>query len=119
MLRTAAQPILNVVGAVGDAAIVSVARIKQNDAVAYPAHIVAAHWLSTAGCSKGAIRLQWLKAGLHASGPGQPEWIASTLKAGARDADDLNDLREVVRNWSDRAHDNVWLRRVRIALDEN
>jgi hypothetical protein len=117
-LRTAAQPLYDVVGVAGDVAIVAIARVKQNDAIAYPAHIAAAHLLGASGCSKDAVRLQWLKAGIHASGDGQPEWIASTLKARATDADDLNDLRQVVRTWSDRAHDNVWLRRVRIALDE-
>ncbi len=87
--------------------------------VAYPAHIVAANVLDAAGCSKDAIRLQWLKAGLHASRDGQPETIATALKASANNPDDLAELRQIVRTWSERAWNNVGLGRVRDALDQD
>jgi hypothetical protein len=113
-----AQRALEVVGMAGDAAIVALVRIKQDDAVAYPAHIVAAHALNVAGCGKDAVRLQWLKAGLHASRDGQPERIAAALEASATDPDDLAELRRIVRTWTERARQSVSLRRVLAALDE-
>jgi hypothetical protein len=93
-------------------------QVKQADAVAYPAHIVAAHLLDGAGCGKDAVRLQWLKAGLHASRDGQPEQIAAALKARADGPDDLADLRRIVRTWTERASQSVSLRRVLSALEE-
>ena len=101
----------------GDAALAGLIRIKQHDAVAYPAHIAAAHALDMAGCGKDAVRLQWLKAGLHASTHGQIEGVASALVAHASDADDLADLRRVVRTWAERAPLSDSLRRVLAALD--
>jgi hypothetical protein len=118
VFQTVGQRFLDLVGVAGDTVLVAMIRVKQNDAVAYPSHIVAAQLLSSAGCGKDAVRLQWLKAGLHASRDGQPERIATVLKSSASDPDDLTDLRQIVRTWSDRASDNAWLRRVRIALDE-
>ena len=94
-------------------------QIKQNDLVAYPAHVVAAHTLSAAGCGKDAVRLQWLKAGLHASSDGQIERIAASLVASTDDPGELADLRLVVRNWTERAPESVALRRVLAALDDH
>ena len=56
-------------------------RVKQTDAIAYPGHIALAHALDAAGCGEDAVRIQWLKAGLHASRDGQPEQVASALEA--------------------------------------
>jgi hypothetical protein len=106
------------VGAAGDAVLVALIQVKQHDAVAYPAHVVAAHLLDVAGCGKDAVRLQWLKAGLHASEDRQIQYIASSLRADAGDPDDLADLRQVVRTWTERAPASVSLRRVLAALDE-
>lgn len=112
------QRLRELVGVVGDAVLVMLIRIKQHDAVAYPAHIVAAHLLDTAGCGRDAVRLQWLKAGLHASDDRQIQYVAASLRAEVRNADDLADLRRVVRTWTERAPESVSLRRVLPALDE-
>jgi hypothetical protein len=85
--------------------------------VAYPAHIAAAHLLETAGCGQDAVRIQWLKAGLHAAGDGQPEQIADALEARAASPDDLAELRRIVRTWTERAPRSVSLRRVLTALE--
>jgi hypothetical protein len=114
---TLGQRALAQAGVVGDVALAALVRVKQNDAVAYPLHIVAAHTLDVAGCHEDAIRLQWLKAGLHASRDGQPEQVAVALVARANKPDELADLRRVVRTWTERAHDNDPLRRVLAALD--
>src|SRR4029079_13319421 len=62
---TVAQRAVAGVGAAGDAAIEAVLLVKQSHIVAYPAHVAAAYSLDAAGCGKDAVRLQWLKAGLH------------------------------------------------------
>ena len=114
---TAARRLLGAVGVAGDAALVTLIRIKQHDAIAYPAHIVAAHTLDVAGCGTDAVRLQWLKAGLHASHDRQIEYVASALVTSAEGPDDLADLRQVVRTWTERAPASLSLRRVLAALD--
>jgi len=114
---TAADRIREVAGNAGDLAIGALIQVKQHDAVAYPAHIVAAHSLDVAGCGKDAVRLQWLKAGLHASDDEQIEYVARSLVAGARDQHDLADLRRVVRTWTQRAPMSDSLRQVLAALD--
>lgn len=114
---TVSQRALEQAGIAGDYALAALVRFKQNDAVAFPLHIVTAHTLDTAGCREDAIRLQWLKAGLHASRQGQPEQVAVALVARANKPDELADLRRVVRTWTERAHDNEPLRRVLAALD--
>ena len=114
---TFAQRALEQAGIAGDYALAVLVRVKQNDAVAFPLHIVTAHALDTAGCHEDAIRLQWLKAGLHASREGQPEQVAVALVARANRPEELTDLRRVVRTWTERAHDNEPLRRVLVALD--
>ena len=116
---TVAQRLSEAVGVAGDAAFVVLIQIKQSDLVAYPAHIVAAHTLDAAGCGKDAVRLQWLKAGLHASTDPQIQRIAASLVASAHDPVDLADLRLVVRNWSERAPESVALRRVLAALEDH
>jgi hypothetical protein len=105
------------IGKVGDTALVALIQVKQHDAVAYPAHMIAAQALDVAGCGKDAVRLQWLKAALHASTDGQIEGIADALVAHADDADDLADLRRVVSAWTERAPGSAPLRRVLAALD--
>ena len=96
-----------------------VARRSRRAEYSAPAHIVAAHTLSLAGCGTDAVRLQWLKAGLHASRPGQPEYIAAALRASADDQANLADLREVVRAWTERSSQSVSLRQVLSALDDD
>ena len=102
----------------GDAALVALIDVKQHDGVAYPAHIFAAHTLDIAGCGKDAVRLQWLKAGLHASTDGEIERIATALVENASDPDDLADLRRIVRSWTERAPESDSLRRVLSVLDD-
>lgn len=104
-------------GVAGDAALVAVIQVKQHDAVAYPEHVVAARTLDVAGCGRDAVRLQWLKASLHASSDDQIEHIASALVEHASGPHDLADLRRVVRTWTERAPESVSLRRVLAALD--
>ena len=48
------------------------------------------------------MRLQWLKAGLHASREGQPERVADALLSSATSPDDRAVLREIVRDWTAR-----------------
>jgi hypothetical protein len=92
-------------------------RVKQSDEVAYPAHIVAAYVLDTAGCGTDAVRIQWLKAGLHASGDGWPERVATGLRDTATGPDDREELRQIVRVWIERLPENTPIRRVQAALD--
>lgn len=114
---TLEQRALEQAGILGDAALGGLVWVKQSDIVAFPLHIVTAYALDTAGCREDAIRLQWLKAGIHASYPGQPEQVAGALAARANTPEQLTDLRRVVRTWTERAWDNEPLRRVLAALD--
>lgn len=114
---TLGQRALEQAGILGDAALGGLVWVKQSDIVAFPLHIVTAHALDTAGCREDAIRLQWLKAGIHASYPGQPEQVAGALVARANTPDELTDLRRVVRTWTERAWDNEPLRQVLAVLD--
>jgi hypothetical protein len=106
-----------VAGKVAVTAITSFVRVKEADAVAYPAHVAAAYVLAGAGCGEDAVRIQWLKAGLHASRDGQPEQIARSLEARTTDADDRAQLRQIVQIWSERQPWSVPMRRVRDAFD--
>ncbi|MFN8636615.1 MAG: hypothetical protein U0893_22425 [Chloroflexota bacterium] len=115
---TVTQRVVAGAGAAGDAAIAVILKFKQSDVVAYPAHIAAAYTLDAAGCGKDAVRLQWLKAGLHTAREDRLAWIADRLRASATGPDDLDDLRRVVRVWSERAGESVALRRVLSALEE-
>ncbi|MCC7371061.1 MAG: hypothetical protein IT306_21785 [Chloroflexi bacterium] len=114
---TLGQRALEQAGLAGDTALGLLVWVKQSDAVAYPLHIVTAHALDAARCPEDAVRLQWLKAGLHASRAGQPEQVASALVARANTPEQLTDLRRVVRIWTERAWDNEPLRQVLAALD--
>jgi hypothetical protein len=114
---TIAQEALALAGQAGDATISGILFIKQSDVLAYPAHIVAAHVLESAGCSQDAVRIQWLKAGLHASGAGQPEQVAAALESRTASPDDLAELRRFVRTWTERAPRSVSLRQVLQVLD--
>jgi hypothetical protein len=105
------------VGIAGAAAISGLLWVKQSDEVAYPAHIVAAHVLGTAGCGTDAVRIQWLKAGLHASGAGWPERVATGLRETASGPDDREELRQIVQLWIERLPRNSPMRRVQAALD--
>jgi hypothetical protein len=102
---------------VGAATISGVLWVKQSDEVAYPAHIVAAHVLDTAGCGTDAVRIQWLKAGLHASGAGWPERVATGLSDTATGPGDREELRQIVQVWIERLPRNSPMRRVQAALD--
>ena len=115
---TVAQRLRELAGRVGDTALVALIRVKQNDAVAYPAHLVAAHALDAAGCGKDAVRLQWLKASLHASTDSQVDGIAAALIADTAHPDELADLRRVVKTWTERAPESDSLRRVLAVLDD-
>ena len=115
---TIAQRFRELSGRVGDTALVALIQVKQHDAVAYPAHIVAAHTLDLAGCRKDAVRLQWLKASLHASTDGQIHQVAAALVSDVSHPDELADLRQVVRTWTERAPESDALRRVLAVLDE-
>jgi hypothetical protein len=106
-----------VAGKIAVTAITAFVRVKEADAVAYPAHVVAAYVLDGAGCGEDAIRIQWLKAGLHASREGQPEQVARALEARTTDADDRAQLRQIVQIWSERQPWSVPMRRVRDAFD--
>jgi hypothetical protein len=92
---TVVQRFRDVVGMAGDAAIVALIEVKQNDLVAYPAHILAAYMLDLAGCGQDAVRLQWLKASLHAATDDQTRYIATALVASTTDPTELADLRRV------------------------
>jgi hypothetical protein len=106
-----------VVGIVGDYALGAVVWVKQADAIAYPGHVALAYAVDAAGCSKDAVRLQWLKAGLHATRDGQPEQVATALAARATTPDELADLRRVVQIWTDGSGNNVAMRQVQTLLD--
>ncbi len=114
---TAAQRALEVVGIAGDRVLGAVVWVKQTDAIAYPGHVALAYAVDAAGCSKDAVRLQWLKAGLHASRDGQPEQVATALAGRATTPDELADLRRVVQIWTDGSGNNVAMRQVQTLLD--
>jgi hypothetical protein len=104
-------------GIAGATAISGVLWVKQSDEVAYPAHIVAAHVLGVAGCGPDAVRIQWLKAGLHASRDGWPERVASGLSDTATGPDDREEIRQILRAWIERLPRNSPMRRVQAAFD--
>jgi hypothetical protein len=106
-----------VAGKIAIGVITGFTQVKESDAVAYPAHVAAAYVLDGAGCGEDAVRIQWLKAGLHASRAGQPEQIARTLPARATDADDRAQLRGIVQVWTERQSWSIPMRRVREAFD--
>jgi hypothetical protein len=114
---TIAQRILQLVGVAGDYALATVVRVKQTDAIAYPGHIVLAHALDTAGCGQDAVRIQWLKAGLHASRDGQPEQVASALEAHTTTLDEQAELRRLVRLWAESAPRNVPMYQVLLLVE--
>jgi hypothetical protein len=91
--------------------------VKEADVVAYPGHIVGAYALDAAGCGTDAVRLQWLKAGLHASGGGQPDYVADALIATANSPDDLAQLRDLVHAWTEQQSWNRIMPRVQAAFD--
>lgn len=106
-----------VVGKIAVGAITGFVQLKQSDVVAYPAHIAAAYVLDGAGCGEDAVRIQWLKAGLHASRAGQPEQIARSLDARTTDADDRAQLWGIVQVWTERQPWSLPMRRVRDAFE--
>jgi hypothetical protein len=108
---------LEAAGLVGAAVIGGILWVKQSDVVAYPAHVTAAHVLDVAGCGTDAVRIQWLKAGLHASGDGWPERVATGLGETASGPDDREEIRQIVRIWIDRLPRNTPMRQVQAAFD--
>lgn len=105
------------VGIAGAATISGILWVKQSDVVAYPAHVMAAHALDVAGCGTDAVRIQWLKAGLHASGDGWPERVAVGLAETASGPEDREEIRQIVRIWMDRLPRNTPMRQVQAAFD--
>jgi hypothetical protein len=57
------------------------ARIKEGDDVAFPAHMLLGTLLQAAGCDGVASGLQWLKAAAHARSAGEIERSAAGLRA--------------------------------------
>jgi hypothetical protein len=55
-------------------------RLKNRDAVAYPAHVALAEALAALHCSPYAVAVQWLKAGAHATTPQQDDVVQSGLR---------------------------------------
>jgi hypothetical protein len=106
-----------VAGLVGAATIGGILWVKQSDVVAYPAHIVAAHVLDVAGCGTDAVRIQWLKAGLHASGAGWPERVAAGLGETADSPEDREEIRQIVRVWMERLPRNSPMRQVQALFE--
>lgn len=100
----------------GSTAIGILLRVKQSDAFAYPAHVAMAHGLDVAGCGEDAVRVQWLKAGLHASSDGRAERVAQALAESARDRDDLVHLGRIVDYWAEQQPRSIGIRRVQAAF---
>jgi hypothetical protein len=72
-------------------------QVKQSHAVAYPLHVTLATQLELARCPREAVWLQWIKAGIHATGQAQVEQVASALRRtldGEQDRTRLNALVE-------------------------
>lgn len=60
-------------------------RFKNQDGIAYPAHVAVAELLQYQRCSPYAIAVQWLKAGAHATTPQQDAVVdAGLLRQAAR-----------------------------------
>ena len=106
-----------IVRTAGGSAIGVLLRVKQHDAFAYPAHVAMAHGLDVAGCGEDAVRIQWLKAGLHAATDGQADRVARALAGSAQNRDDLVQMRRIVDYWADRVPQSVGIRRVQTAFD--
>jgi len=63
----------------GARALQTVLEVKQADVVAFPAHMLLASALQAGGCDRAAVRVQWIKAALHASRPENAERAAQAL----------------------------------------
>lgn len=87
---------------VGYVAITELLRFKRNDAVVYPAHVWLARGLGAANCQVDAVRLQWLKAGIHASGPEQVDAVARALDGTVQSDADRRVVEEAVRSTAER-----------------
>lgn len=62
--------------------------VKENDAIAYPAHVLLGTVLQATGCTPAATAVQWLKAAAHARTPDEVAQAA----AGIREARARGDL---------------------------
>ncbi|HCF99349.1 MAG TPA: hypothetical protein DEV93_02260 [Chloroflexi bacterium] len=90
-------------------------RLKNRDAVAYPAHVALAEALAHLGCSPYAIAVQWLKAGAHATTPQQRATVQAGLLRQAARAGGAQELTAYLRQFLDPNYDprgNCTLRRL-------
>src|SRR5205823_5199908 len=74
--------------------------IKEQDAVAYPAHSQLGKALSAAGCDSSAAALQWLKAAAHARGPGDVEQAQEGLSQAAQRSQEPAALRQTLCGYA-------------------
>ena len=79
-----------------------VLRLKRNDAIVYPAHAWLARGVDAANCKVDAVRLQWLKAGIHAYGPDQVDEVARALDGTVRNDADRAVVQAAVRTTAER-----------------
>jgi hypothetical protein len=100
------------VRAVGHQAVLLVLWVKQSDLVAYPSHAMLARGLEVARCDRDAVRLQWIKAGVHAGQPAQAEEVAQVLRRSSESDAELARIRATVRGWAERESWSEGIRRV-------
>ena len=98
-------------------AIEALLRLKQNDEIAYRAHSGLADLLDFAACSTGALRVQWLKAALHAPEERAAEHVAAALRRTAEaGGGDTASLADEVDALAERESWSSGIRRVAAAL---
>jgi hypothetical protein len=88
--------------AVGYTLLTELLRFKRNDAIVYPAHVWLARGVTSANCKVDAVRLQWLKAGIHASEPEQVDEVALGLEATIHSEADRALVKAAVRSTAER-----------------
>ena len=76
-------------------------RLKNQDAIAYPAHVAMAEVLAHLGCSPYAIAVQWLKAGAHATTSQQDAAVQTGLHRQAARAGGVPALATYLRRFLD------------------
>jgi hypothetical protein len=108
--------LVNVIRRTSSAVVASALVVKQNDHVAYRAHVGLANALEKAGCPGEAVRVQWLKAGLHAMDDGAAWHVAMELRRSAVSSRDEASLATSIDALTTREPWSAGIRRVSVAL---
>lgn len=103
--QAAAESALRALRGAAHAIVSGLLELKRNDALVYPSHALLARGITVAGCSSEAVRLQWMKAGIHADNDARVEEVVQALRRTAPSEAERRALGESVRRF---AEDESW-----------